>query len=119
MNSTEKQLLKHFKSLAAAERETLLAFAEFLLTRSTEAQASKPIPEPEDIPRPQKETVVAAIKRLSATYPMLDKPELLNETSVLMTQHVMQGRDIVQVIDELEALFRRFYEELVNARQQG
>jgi hypothetical protein len=119
MNSTEKQLLKHFKSLAPAERETLLAFAEFLLTRSTEAQASKPVPEPEDIPRPQKETVVAAIKRLSATYPMLDKPELLNETSVLMTQHVMQGRDIVQVIDELEALFRRFYEELVNARQQG
>ena len=51
--------------------------------------------------------------------PKIDKPELLNETSVLMTQHVMQGRDIEEVIDELEVLFRRFYDELVNSYRQG
>lgn len=27
-----------------------------------------------------------------------------------MTQHVMQGRDRIEVIDELEVLFRRHYE---------
>ena len=42
---------------------------------------------------------------------MLDKSLLLNETSALMTQHVMQGKDAVEVIDELELLFRRVYEE--------
>jgi hypothetical protein len=29
-----------------------------------------------------------------------------------MNQHVMQGRNAVEVIDELEVLFRRHYEEL-------
>jgi hypothetical protein len=37
---------------------------------------------------------------------------MLNETSVLMTQHVISGRDAAEVIDELEVLFRRHYEKL-------
>jgi hypothetical protein len=45
---------------------------------------------------------------------MLDKPQLLNETSVLMTQHVMQGREAEEVIAEMEALFERFYQDLLN-----
>jgi hypothetical protein len=43
---------------------------------------------------------------------MLDRSKMLNETSVLMTQHVISGRDAVEVIDELEILFRRHYENL-------
>ena len=56
--------------------------------------------------------MVKAIKRLGATYPMLDRSKMLNETSVLMTQHIISGRDVIEVIDELEIMFRRHYEKL-------
>lgn len=116
MKPHEKTLLDRFNKLAAPEREMLLSFAEFLCARADGAQPSVagPPAEPRFIPRPEQESVVAAIKRLSDTYHMLEKPKLLNETSVLMTQHVMQGRDLVDVIDEMEAVFRRHYEEWLN-----
>lgn len=112
MSPAEKKLLSVFKKLAATEQENLQAYAEFLLARHQATQ--QPIPEPQHIPRGENESVVAAIKRLSATYSMLEKPQLLNESSVLMTQHVMQGRAVEEVIDELEALFARFYQELLD-----
>ncbi len=118
MNSAEKKLLAVFRKLANEEQKSLLAFGEFLADRVDEKPA-EPIPEPQHTPRPEKESVVAAIKRLSATYSMLDKPQLLNETSVLMTQHVMQGRDINEIIDEMEALFLRFYEELLSEQDKA
>lgn len=68
--------------------------------------------EPEDIPRPEQETVIQAIKRLSATYPMLDRRILFDEASMFMMQHTMEGRDAVEIIDELELVFRRHYESL-------
>ena len=108
----EKKLLAAFKRLGSSEQETLLAFAEFLSARESETQLSEPVPEIQSIPRPETESVVAALKRLSATYPMLDKPQLLNESSAIMTKHVMQGKEVVEAIDELEALFLQFYEEL-------
>ena len=58
--------------------------------------------------------MIGAIKRLNASYPMLESRRLLDETSLLMSQHVLQGRDVNQVIDELEQLFRRHYELLLN-----
>jgi hypothetical protein len=109
MNSEDKRLLRSFRRLRDEDRATLLAFAEFLETR---AQRTVPeVMQPQPIPRPEKETVVGAIKRLSATFPMLNRAKLLNETSVLVTQHVMRGRDAVEVIQELEVLFQRHYEE--------
>ena len=36
------------------------------------------------IPRPETESVIAAIKRLSKTYPMLERKLLFNQTSILM-----------------------------------
>ena len=114
MNRSEKRLLQIFGCLSGQQQQSLLEFAEFLATRTTGDQPLPAVPEPTPIPRPEKETVVGAIKRLSATYSMLDKPELLNETSVLMTQHVMQGRAADEVIDDLEDLFKRFYEQLLN-----
>jgi hypothetical protein len=30
-----------------------------------------------------------------------------------MSQHVMQGREAEQVIDDLQALFNKFYEEML------
>ena len=119
MSSAEKKLLALFNQLGSSEKEMLLTFAEFLSQRDkTESSEDETIPEPEPIPRPESESVVAAIKRLTATYPMLDKPQLLNETSALMTRHVMQGMDVVEVVDELEALFQRFYEDLINRTYQ-
>ena len=107
----ERRLLRLFASLDAQAQETLTAFAEFLASRET-GQAPRELPEPQLIARPPRESVVAAIKRLSASYPMLDKARMLNETSNLMTQHVMQGREAAQVIDELEEVFRRHYQQL-------
>jgi hypothetical protein len=112
--SEEKKLLRLFRSLHASQRETALAFLEFLAARSgppepREAEAPRPIP------RPAEETVVRAIKRLKETYPMLDAGSLLQETSGYLSQHVMQGRPAVEVIDELEILFARHYERYRSA----
>ena len=111
--AAEKQLLARFERLSDSQRETLLSFAEFLAQQPAIPSAEPTPPaKPCAIARPEKENIIAAIKRLNATYFMLEnRAGLLNETSVLMTQHVMQGRDIGEVIDELEAVFARFYEE--------
>ena len=109
-SKTELRLREILAELPEAQARALLEFAEFLAARYGGPQeATAPL----DIPRPAQESVVKAIKRLGATYPMLDRSKMLNETSVLMTQHVIQGRDAVEVIDELEVLFRRHYEKLV------
>ena len=113
MNPAEKKILAVFKKLSKADRESLQVFGEFLLSRQ-KGQTLEDIPEPQLTPRGENESVVAALKRLSASYPMLDKPELLNESSTLMTQHVMQGRDVNEVIDDLETLFDRFYQQLLS-----
>ena len=92
----------------------LLGFAEYLLFRAEgPEQSQKAIPTPLDIPRPEKESVVAALKRLSSTYHMLDDTRLLNDASILMSQHIMQGREAEHVINDLQALFERFYQEVV------
>lgn len=116
--SGERQLRSLFTALDHDDQETLLAFAEFLAGRKKEPVPTE-LPEPRSIPRPQKESVVGAIKRLSATYPMLEKGRMLNETSNLMTQHIMRGRAATEVIDELEALFKRHYEQFTEEFRGG
>lgn len=110
----ERRLLELLPRLGPQQRATLVDFAEFLASRAEAAAPAEPepLPEPRPEPRPESESVIAAIKRLSRTYPMLDKSEMLNETSSLMTQHVMQGREAGEVIDELEAVFAQAYERL-------
>jgi len=103
----QRRLLRAFRALGGRDRETLLAFAEFLCNRAAtdgaepNAAPAEPVPEP----RPAGETVIAAIKRLRRVYPMLDGGKMLHETSALMAAHVLQGRDAAEVIDELETLF--------------
>lgn len=111
MKNRDRKLLQLFNALAHQEQEMLMAFAEFLNSRSTDNITAQPLQPPLEIPRPNKETVVEAIKRLSATYPMLDKSKMLTETSELVSQHMLKGRDIVEVIDEMEQIFRRHYEK--------
>lgn len=109
-SAQEKRLLAIVRELSQADADSVFAFAEFLQQRAQPTARELPAPEP--IARPAQESVVKAVKRLAATYPMLDRAKMLNETSVLMSQHVIQGRDAVEVIDELEILFRRHYELL-------
>ncbi|MDY6980521.1 MAG: DUF2281 domain-containing protein [Pseudomonadota bacterium] len=110
MSKPENQLLDCFHQLPDEARQSLLDFAEFLVQRhAVNAPVSS---EPLDLPRPDNETVIAAIKRLSRTYPMLNKDKLLHETAGLVTEHMMRGRDAVEVIDELELIFERHYQAL-------
>ncbi len=115
-SKTEKRLREILGELPETQALALLEYAEFLAARYS---GPKEITAPLDIPRPEKESVVKAIKRLGATYPMVDRSRMLNETSVLMTQHVIHGRDATEVIDELEVLFRRHYQTLVDPGKPG
>jgi hypothetical protein len=117
MKDWEKRLLAAARELEEGERETLIGFAEYLGQRGEKEE--RPTPEPLDIPRPEKETVVKAIRRLSATYPMLEKAKMLDETSSLMAEHTLQGREAESVIDELETIFYRHYERHVGASSGG
>jgi hypothetical protein len=87
----------------------VFAFVEFLAARNPATDAAVP-QEPLAIPRPAEESVVKAIKRLRETYPMLNPDKLLHETSGLMMKHIMHGKPSIEVINELEALFARYYE---------
>jgi len=111
-------LIELLDKLSASDLAALTRFAEFLsasprhLSGDAAAPAPAEIPEPESIPRPGEERVVAAVKRLSRTYYMLDKKKMLGVTSDLVTQHLLQGRDSSDVIDELEAIFEQEYRQL-------
>jgi len=109
MKPEEKELLRLLKMLSAEQQDTVFAFVEFLAARNSVVDVAVP-QEPLAIPRPAEESVVKAIKRLRETYPMLNPDKLLHETSGLMMKHVMHGKPAVEVIDELEALFARYYE---------
>ncbi len=106
----EKRLVELFHRLPEAERKSLIDFAEFLAERAGPPESAQP-QEPLEIPRPEEETVVASMKRLRETYPMLDHSKMLHEASGLMGEHMMQGRPAPEVIDELEAMFLRYYEK--------
>ncbi|KPK55713.1 MAG: Crp/Fnr family transcriptional regulator [Thiotrichales bacterium SG8_50] len=110
MKRSERRLLDVFRRLPDAEADMLVGFAQFLAQRAGASAAE--IAEPKSIPRPANESVVAALKRLSESYPMLDKAKMLNDTSMLVAEHVMTGREAAEVIDELELVFRRHYEAL-------
>ncbi len=117
MATTENHLLQLFSRLAAGDQATLLAFAEFLCGRSSPGAlvaSSKPreIPEPEQIERPEEESIVGCLKRLAKAYPMLDKNVMLKATSELVATNIMKGGDTVEVIDELERIFLANYEQL-------
>ncbi|WP_295430630.1 hypothetical protein [uncultured Thiodictyon sp.] len=125
----EQRLTQIFAQLDTAQQHTLLAFAEFLAAGGApapvpaacpapapdqapgQAQSWPRIQEPAALPRPERETVIAAIRRLGLTYAMLDREPMLHETAALMSAHVLHGRTAAAVIDDLEALFRRRYQD--------
>ena len=110
-----------YAKLGEQERRSLLDYAEFLLQRQQDNGKSEPVTapaEPQLQPRPESESVVAAIKRLTRSYPMLEKQALFSGTSELMSAHLLQGRDAEEIIDELEALFQQYYRDYVERFEQ-
>jgi hypothetical protein len=127
MDAEFRRLHSLFERLADADRATLLAFAEFLGSRSavgagqagvdTPEPARTELPPPASIERPEQETIIAGLKRLARTYPMLDKSEMLGATSDIVATHLLQGSDPARVIDELEEIFRTHYQQLQASRR--
>ena len=108
----ERRLVDIFRALGQEDQRLLLKFAEFLAGKEDCPELPKAVPlEPKQLPRPRRESVVHAIKRLSRSYHMLDRSHMLTETSSLMAAHVLNGRPAEEVIEELEALFSRYYAE--------
>jgi len=108
---TKSRIQDLLDKLPAEQQRQLLEFAEFLSARYP-VETEEPVSEPLPIERPADETVVAAMKRLRETYPMLDPENLVHEASGLMGAHMLQGKPAAQVIDELEQLFRQHFDAL-------
>jgi len=132
MTLFDEKLIQYFSVLSDGHKKLVLEFMEFLGSKypnTSQSEASVEIKnepegipestfsEPELMPRPESESVIAAIKRLSQSYPMLNKEKLFDKTSTLMTAHIMQGRDVVEVIDEIELVFREQYEDQINSKK--
>ena len=115
MKPSAQSIASIFEDLPEKDQNTLFEFAEFLKSRAPEPALK--ITEPLGIPRPEDESVVAAIKRLKKNYPMILQKELLNETSEFMMQHMMQGKVAKDVIDEMEALFEQKYKASIGTAQ--
>jgi len=115
LGAEQRRLLKLFGALGSGDKASLLAFAEFLNARGGEQAEPAAVQQPDVAPRPEQESVVAAMRRLSAGYPMLDKSVILHEAAGLMAAHTLQGRPAVEVIDELEGLFARAYQGSLEA----
>lgn len=109
-SSAGKSLLEIFETLDSERQTSLLQFAEFLQSKG--GLVKQEIGEPLPIPRPEKETVVGAIKRLKQTYPMIESMSVFSAASSLMTEHMVNGRDSKAVIDDMQTLFEKFYTSL-------
>jgi hypothetical protein len=125
MTDSEQQLTECFRALDDNGQSALMAFAEFLLQRNGHIKSSSaslpekcadvtapPVVIPEVIPRKEGESVIGGIKRLVASYPMVDRNQLSKEIQSLMTQHVLKGVSADEVIDQLESLFLEQYQKL-------
>ncbi|MDH5392857.1 MAG: Crp/Fnr family transcriptional regulator [Gammaproteobacteria bacterium] len=110
-NKKSKTITDIYEALPSDSRKSLMDFAEYLFQR--DAVDEPALQQKLDISRPETESVVAALKRLNKTYPMIERKLIFHEASSLMTDHIMQGRDVVEVIDELERLFDQHYQDVL------
>ena len=115
MNSNRKNLIEIFDTLDSGRQISLIDFAEFLQSKGD--LVVKKMSQPVVIERPDKETVVGAIKRLKETYPMIESMAVFSSASELMTDHMVKGRDVVEVIDEMEKIFEDFYSKMLKELQ--
>jgi len=117
VSDPRQQLLGLFDALDSEARQSLLDFAGYLKHKQPAQAQPKDAPkhQPLEHPRPADENVVNAIRRLRASYFMLDADGLLNEASTLMAQFMIQGRSASDVIDDLEQLFASHYQKYLGS----
>jgi hypothetical protein len=113
---SSQQLTDLYESMDDERKLSMCDFADFLYAKA--APVSKEIPPPEDVSRPQEETVVGAVKRLKIKYHMVESMTVFSAASSLMTDHMVKGRDLVEVIDEMEMLFESAYDKLLQDSKQ-
>ena len=102
-----------FSKLDEEHQQAIIDYAAFLAQRRVAKDSTGMDLKPESIERPQQESVIAAIKRLKKTYYMLDTDTMLNQTSALMGQHILKGREASAVIDELQSIFEDQYKQYI------
>jgi len=98
-------LLRIWSTLGRNERASLLAYGELLSERAVFVGSSPAQP----LSRPAEETIVTAVRRLTRSYPTLDRRRLMAEVAELMGAHVLGSRPLAEVIDELEGVYERHY----------
>ena len=108
---SSQSLIDLYESMDEERKLSLSDFADFLYAKAE--PVVKEIPPPEDLPRPEVETVVGAVKRLKGKYHMVESMSVFSAASVLMTDHMVKGRDVIEVIDEMEILFETAYKKLL------
>ncbi len=106
-------LINLYEAMDDERRRSLCDFADFLYAQAE--PISKEVPAPENVPRPQQESVVGAVKRLKVKYHMVESMSVFSAASALMTDHMVKGRNVVEVIDEMEVLFEDAYDKLLQA----
>jgi len=114
MKNKLREIKLLFAQLEASHQQAIVDYANFLVQRYKIDNSGGRDLKPESIERPRQETVIAAIKRLKKTYYMLDTDIMLNQTSALMGQHILKGREASDVIDELQSIFQAQYEQYLN-----
>ena len=112
-----QDLIDLYEAMDDERKKSLCDYADFLYAQAD--PLTKVIPPPEDIVRPEKETVVGAVKRLKTQYHMVGSMTVFSSASSLMTDHMVKGRDVVEVIDEMEQLFEDAYKQLLNKSGQS
>lgn len=108
---SSKQLIDLYEAMDDERKLSLGDFADFLYAKA--GPVVKEIPPPEEVPRPEQETVVGAVKRLKIKYHMVESMTVFSAASSLMTDHMVKGRDVAEVIDEMEVLFEEAYKNLL------
>ncbi|MCK5396304.1 MAG: Crp/Fnr family transcriptional regulator [Gammaproteobacteria bacterium] len=116
MIKSSQDLTSLYEAMDDERKKSLCDFADFLYAQAD--PINQVIPPPEDSARPEEETVVGAVKRLKIQYHMIESMSVFSAASSLMTDHMVKGRDVVEVIDEMEVLFEDAYKELLTKSDQ-
>ena len=107
---SSQDLIDLYQAMDDERKKSLCDFADFLYAQAD--PINKEIPQPEASARPDKETVVGAVKRLKQQYHMVGSMKVFSAASELMTEHMVKGRDVIEVIDEMETLFEDAYKKM-------
>ncbi len=105
----KRQLMRMYNRLGKRDQDRLFSFARFMCQRQGKIKKRQSEMR-RAISRPKYQSRSETAINLRQGNSMLDISTLLSEASELISQHVMEGRDVNEVIDELEMLFQNHYQ---------